>query len=203
MNDICSALFAAPAAVASSPHGGSLLVAEPFLDEDCFCHAVVSLIDYEPGGGAMGVVLNHRSPSMLSELLEDADVRVDCPVYIGGPLASDRLFFMHTLGDGIIPGARAYAPGLYVGGDFDAILEYVNSGYQVDGTVRFFVGYSGWERGQLEQELACGAWAMAQADSDPEQLFRGHGDAYWHRAVRALGEPYRSWRMVPRLTCAN
>lgn len=204
LKDICSALFAQPAgADMAVPAGGKLLVAEPFMEEGVFSHSVVSLLDYEPGGGAMGVVLNRKSHNLLGDVLEDVSVLRDVPVYCGGPLAQDRAFFIHTLGPEIIPGARPYMPGMYVGGDFDAVIEYINSGYDIDGTVRFFVGYSGWDRHQLEGEIAAGAWAITDAPADASALLRGFGDAVWHKIVRMMGVEYRSWRLVPRLVCAN
>lgn len=202
MKDICSALFSVPASVSIKPAGGKLLISDPFLEENYFTHSVVSLIDYEAGGGAMGVVLNHKSPSILADVLDDPSIRVDVPVYCGGPLAQDRIFFLHTLGSEIIPGARAYMPGMYIGGDFDAVTDYINSGYSLEGTVRFFIGYSSWEDGQLESEIADGALAVGDAP-DASELLRGNSDRFWHRAVRGLGEVYRSWRLVPRITCAN
>lgn len=206
MKDLCSTLFdVRTSAVASAPAPGRLLVSEPFLEEDCFSHSVATLLDYEPRGGAMGVVLNHRTPSLLADVLDsDAGVRVDVPVYCGGPLALDRLYFLHTLGSDIVPGSRpSYADGLYVGGDFDAMIDYINSGYTIDGCVRFFVGYSSWEAGQLESEIAEGTWAVSESPALASELLCGAGDAFWHRRVRALGSAYRAWRLVPRVSCVN
>ncbi|MDE6109898.1 MAG: YqgE/AlgH family protein [Muribaculaceae bacterium] len=203
MKDICSTLFDIPTTVSLEPAAGKLLVSEPFLEENCFTHSVVSLIDYDVTGGAIGVVLNHKSPSTLAEVLDDDSVKVDVPVYCGGPMALDRVFFLHNLGPEIIPGSRPYAPGLYVGGEFTAVLDYLNSGYPADGCVRFFVGYSSWESGQLERELAEGSWAVGDSPADSSDLLRGAGDAFWHRRVRDLGEAFRAWRLVPRMTCAN
>lgn len=204
LKDICSALFAQPSgAELSRPAGGKILIAEPFLDENIFSHSVVSLLDYEPAGGAMGVVLNHKAHTTLGEVLEDTFLTRDVPVYCGGPLARDLIFFLHTLGRDIIPDARPYIPGMYVGGDFDAIIEYINSGYGTEGAVRFFIGYSSWDEAQLESEIASGTWALADAPADASSLLTGHGDAMWHRAVRSLGKEYRSWRLVPRLVCSN
>ncbi|MDE6136308.1 MAG: YqgE/AlgH family protein, partial [Muribaculaceae bacterium] len=149
------------------------------------------------------VVLHHPSVSRLAALVDDCDVRADVPVYCGGPLALDRLFFMHTLGAELIPGARPYMPGMYIGGDFDAVLDYLNSGYAVEGRVRFFVGYSGWDEGQLESEIAEGTWALTESPADVSELLQGADDAFWHRAVRLLGDEFRSWRLVPRMACAN
>lgn len=204
LKDICQGFFDVRHHTDRRLQAGSLLIAEPFLEEDCFTRSVISLIDYEPSGGAMGVVLNHRAQTDLAELLNDSDLTANIPVYIGGPLATDRLFFLHSLGDDIIPGSRPYIPGVYVGGDFNTMIEMVRSGYNLRGSVRFFVGYSCWERGQLETEIADGTWAVDDAPAaDPSWLFRHSGDRQWHEAVRRLGSDFRPWLMVPSMTCAN
>lgn len=129
---------------------GSMLVAEPFLREGYFNHAVIFLADYDRHSGAMGVVMNNLlSDTSLQELMPEVTRRGKVSVFCGGPVNSDRLFFIHTLGD-IFPGAQPLADGLFIGGDFQAVIDYVNAGYPLDGTLRFFVGYSGWEAGQLE-----------------------------------------------------
>ena len=61
MKDICSTLFDIPTTVSLEPAPGKLLVSEPFLEENCFTHSVVSLIDYDVTGGAIGVVLTHSA----------------------------------------------------------------------------------------------------------------------------------------------
>ena len=94
---------------------GSLLVSEPFLKEHFFKHAVISLVDYGADTGAMGVVLNNRTALTLDEVLEHVRPETKVPVYCGGPLSHDRLFFIHDLGSGLIPGAREYCDGLWIG----------------------------------------------------------------------------------------
>lgn len=182
---------------------GGLLVAQPFLEESWFRRGVISLIDYSESEGATGVVLNNGINYVLDDVLDDVEKGTDIPVYCGGPLSQDRLYFVHTLGSNILPGARQYAPGLYIGGDFDAAVQYINEGYPTDGLIRFFIGYSGWESGQLEQEIADGTWATLPAPADPRSALTGDGYHFWHRAVRRLGSAYRSWRLVPGITDAN
>ncbi len=137
MKDITTNLFRVKSS-SQPPAVGGLLVAEPFIHESYFNHGVVSLIDYVPDEGATGVVMNNRTEYQLNELLEGIETRIQIPVFCGGPLGQDRLYFLHTLGSEIIPNARRYAPGIYIGGDFDAIISYVNAGYPVDGAVRVF-----------------------------------------------------------------
>lgn len=197
MKDIITDFFK----IKSRPHRpvcGGLLIAEPFMKEAYFNHGVVSLIDYVPAEGATGVVLNNATEYALPELLEGVNKSVKVPVFCGGPVGQDRLFFIHTLGPDIVANARPYAPGLFIGGEFGDVIAYVNEGYAVDGNIRFFIGYSSWCEGQLEREISRESWVQYPAPVDASELLRYSGDTSWHRAVRALGSAYRSWTLLPR-----
>lgn len=202
MKNISTSIFNV-ATIKGEVRQGALLIAEPFLSESYFNHGVLSVIDYNPGEGAMGVVMNYRTANMLSDVFEEVDTAHDAPVFCGGPLGQDRLFFVHTLGPDIIKDSRAFADNLYVGGDFASVIDYVNSGYPLEGVMRFFVGYSGWSAGQLEDELSSEVWALSDMPHDTAQLLRGSGDHYWHRCVRNMGEPYRAWQLLPRNVSNN
>ncbi|MCI9054603.1 MAG: YqgE/AlgH family protein [Muribaculaceae bacterium] len=179
-------------------HTGDLLVAQPFLQEEWFNRAVITVIDHSAEEGTTGAVLNLPIQSTLSEVLDGVTREEPVPVYCGGPLSQDRLFFVHTLGDSIIPDARQYAPGQWIGGDFAAAIDYVNQGYPIDGMLRFFVGYSGWTPGQLDEEIEADTWAVQSDAASAGKLLEGAGDAYWHRIVRSLGSFYRHWLMIPQ-----
>lgn len=197
MKDIITDFFK----IKSRPHRpvcGGLLIAEPFMKEAYFNHGVVSLIDYVPAEGATGVVLNNATEYLLPELLDGVNKSVKVPVFCGGPVGQDRLFFIHTLGPEIIANARQYAPGLYIGGEFSDVIAYVNEGYRVEGNIRFFIGYSSWCEGQLEREISRESWVQYPAPADTSELLRYSGDTCWHRAVLALGSAYRSWTLLPR-----
>ena len=185
----------------SMPASGSLLVAEPFLRENYFNHAVVYLVDYGEDTNTMGIVMNKTTNYLLSDLLDNVTRNEPIPVYCGGPLSSDRLYFIHRLGD-IIPGARHIADGLYIGGDFDRMLEYVNAGYPIDGMVRFCLGYSGWEAGQLDDEVSNNVWAVTSL-KNADTLLLGADDGYWHGHVRNMGDKYRGWLYHPQYPMFN
>ena len=157
MNDLNTHFFKVSGAKLM-PCAGHVLIAELFLSDDCFSHGVVSIIDYLPEEGTTGVVLNNRTEYMLPELLDGIDPSVSIPVFCGGPLGQDRLYFIHTLGPDVIPKARRYTDGLYIGGDFDAAVKYINQGYPTEGCIRFFIGYSSWAEGQLEREIMDERW---------------------------------------------
>lgn len=179
------------------PKPGALLISEPFLREEYFNHSVILLVEYEPDSTAMGIVMNHPTNYTLGALIEGITRKESITVYCGGPMSCDRLYFIHTLGEELIPGARKLSQGIYIGGDFKSVIQYLNAGYPIDGYIRFFVGYSGWGSHQLNEELRTKVWAVAPPDTG-ELLLTGDQDAYWHRYVRSLGNEFRGWRYHPR-----
>lgn len=180
---------------AGSPAIGSILVAEPFLKEQWFRHAVILMVDYDRGSSAMGVVMNRPSGQTLQNLIDGVTIQDEIPVWVGGPMSLDRLYFIHTLGK-LIPDSRPIGHGLYIGGDFEEMLSYVNGGLKLEGRIRFFIGYSGWSPGQLEQEITDHVWAVSDPGTATD-LLTGSDDRYWHRYVRALGPNYRNWLYHP------
>ncbi len=188
------------------PFAGALLVAQPFLDESYFNHAVAAIVQYSPQDGALGMVLNnltaYRMPDILPSVVRN-DFTESIPVFLGGPVGTDRLFYIHTLGPDIIAGSAEFAPGLYAGGDFNDVLNYINSGYPVDGCIRFMIGYCGWSSGQLESELDENSWAVADMLSPADAVLRDADDAYWHKVVSRMGAHYRNWQYFPQNTQSN
>lgn len=196
MKDLAAMLFKVDSP-RKAPVAGGLLIAEPFLRESYFSHGVITVIDYVPRDGATGVVMNTSSGYNLDDLLDGVKVTEKIPVFCGGPLGQDRLFFIHTLGDDILPGARRFCDNLYIGGDFGAMRDYLAAGYPTAGCVRFFIGYSCWGEGQLEEEINRATWVCLPQITDTTALLTGGGDTYWHKAVRRLGDSHRSWNLLP------
>lgn len=183
------------------PYRGAILVAEPFLTDEYFNHAVISLVDYTPGENAMGIVLNRTSGYTLGQIIEGFDDDVDIPIFLGGPLSRNRLFYIHCLGN-IFSGAVEIQPGLWIGGDYNQVLQYIRDGYPTDGLIRFFIGYSGWDKWQLEDEINNYVWAVAPPLSSNE-ILSGCDDSYWHKVVKQMGPKYRGWQMHPMFPTAN
>jgi putative transcriptional regulator len=79
-------------------------------------------------------------------------------------------------------GVKEVIPGLFFAGSLDVLRA-------VAGTpppeVRLFLGYAGWGPGQLEDEMAEGAWLVAPASC--EAVFKVSPDAMWEYVVRSLG----------------
>lgn len=192
--------------VKRAPFAGALLVSEPFLDDSYFNHAVATLVEFSPREGALGMVLNnltgYRMPDILPRVVRN-DHTESIPVFLGGPVATDRLFYIHTLGPDIIANSEEFADGLYAGGSFDDVLDYINSGYPVEGKIRFMIGYAGWTCGQLEDELENNTWAVADMTLPADEIITGSDDPYWHKILATMGPRYRNWLYYPQNLQSN
>ena len=191
--DLESIIYKNPTIV--NPQKGDLLIAEPLLDEPYFKRSVILLLDEDNNQGHIGLALNKITPVSLQDLFPDWKAGAEVPVYSGGPVEADRLFMLHTMGDRF-DGSMEVSPGLYVGAKLDDIIDYINNNRYADGNIRFFLGYSGWSRGQLTSEILKNTWALNPNPGHTDVL-TGAEDLYWRREVRRLGEKYRSWLLVP------
>ena len=174
-----------------TPKIGDLLLAEPLMTDIAFSRSVVILVEHNNETGSLGFVTNKKSKYSLNELVAEIDIEEEIPVYVGGPVHHDRLFYIHTLGN-IIPESIDLGNGLYVSGDFNVIIEYVNSGAPVNGKIRFILGYSGWDSKQLEGELQNFDWAVIP-NNDSAQILTLDGENAWRTQVSKLDSKYKLW----------
>ena len=180
------------------PARGSLLVAKPTVQDYMFSRTVIAVVDHDSENGTMGLIVNKLSGFMLRDVLPDAaSLEVDIPLYVGGPVHTDMLFFLHTLGEELIPYSLKIARGLYFGGDYEAMKRYIAGGGTVEGCVKFIIGYSGWEGQQLESEIERHDWAVLKG-MKPAELMQAEEDGLWRRAVELFGDKYRLWQNWPR-----
>ena len=145
------------------PSRGKILISEPFLRDATFGRSVILLIDHTDEG-TMGLIINKPLPIFVNDIIKEFKYIDDIPLYKGGPVATDTLFYLHTLAN--ISGAIPVSKGLYLNGDFDEIKKYILQGNKVDQHIRFFLGYCGWEGEQLNDELKENTWLVSKEDKD-------------------------------------
>ena len=170
---------------------GSLLIAEPFMGDTNFDRSVVLICEHSPAG-TFGLVLNQTTDLNLSDVIED--VYVDQQLFIGGPVQQNTLHFIHRRPD-LIDGAVRISDGLYWSGDFEQVKQAVNIGTLTERDIRFFVGYSGWDAGQLAGELGQKAWIISRADT--AFLFDTPADQFWRGVLKRMGGEYKSIAHYP------
>ncbi|WP_294593903.1 YqgE/AlgH family protein [uncultured Bacteroides sp.] len=181
------------------PSRGKVLISEPFLCDQTFGRSVVLLVDHSKDG-TMGLILNKSIPLFLNDVLQGFSYSENIPIYKGGPLSTDTLFYLHTFEH--ISGSLPISKGLYLNGDFDAIKEYLIQGNPVKGKIRFFLGYSGWEHKQLSQEIEENTWLVGKMNID-SMLDEKSSSNLWKNALGNLGSKYEIWSRFPQIPTLN
>lgn len=180
-----------------SPKSGILLLSEPFLADENFERSVV-LICAHNEEGTFGFVLNQPTEMTLNEVLED-ETLPPLPVYLGGPVEQNTLHFLHKAGEKI-SAAVQIDENICWSGDFDQVKQLIKDGAIQPSEIKFFVGYSGWENGQLSKELNENTWIMSKFE--PDFIFNPDSQNMWKEGMKKLGGKYKimaNYPVDPRL----
>ena len=166
------------------------LIAMPALQDPIFRRAVVYICEYNEDG-AMGIIINKPLENLQVEgILEKLkisaearlpEIRLDKPVMLGGPLAEDRGFILHTPPE--FSSSIRISDNTVITTSRD-VLETLGTAEQPS-EVLVALGYSSWEKGQLEQELLDNAWLTAPADMNI--LFKTPIADRWREAAKLIG----------------
>lgn len=136
---------------------GKLLITKPILEDPFFSKSVIYITDYNKEKGTVGFILNKIYTKKLSDLMPG--IEADTAVYMGGPVNQDHLFVIHSRPD-IIKGGVSISDNYFWSGDYDQIKLSINKNLIGKNEIRFFIGYSGWREGQLENEMKREDWLI-------------------------------------------
>lgn len=174
------------------PQAGSLLISEPHLNDFFFERSVVLLADHSEEG-SFGLIINKPLKARFNDIVKDFP-SFDAPVYLGGPVKTDSLFFVHTLGSRISE-SSLIMDGLYWGGKLDEVQTLLMDGQISANQIRFFVGYAGWSPNQLDEEMEKHSWIVKMASL--EDIIITDPLTLWQRTIRSLGQEYAIWSNYP------
>jgi putative transcriptional regulator len=168
-----------------TPGPGVLLIADPFLKDPNFMRTVVFLCEHQDEG-SFGFVLNRNYDYTLDELVNGLD-DLSLPVFYGGPVQMDTIHFLHQYPEKI-PGGYEISEGVYWGGDFDVAIQMIRKGEVNLQRIRFYIGYSGWGTGQLNDELKEKSWLTVKANR--KIIFHKETEEIWKESLKLLGGDY-------------
>lgn len=174
---------------------GQLLLAMPGMTDPRFDRSVIYICSHSDDG-AMGLVINNAAANIdFPGLLDQLDVVYDAEylsggasfkenitLHAGGPVETGRGFILHTA-DYVQDSTMIISETIALTATID-ILAAIARGH---GPRDFIValGYTGWGRGQLEEEISRNSWLNIEADE--ELLFHTDLDLKWPRAMAKLG----------------
>lgn len=168
-----------------APAPGILLIADPFLKDPSFIRTVVFLCEHRDQG-SFGFVLNKAFGTKLGELIPELE-GCDFPVFQGGPVQPDTIHYLHQYPD-LIPDSCQVAEGIYWGGNFETVTALLKSRQVERDKIKFFIGYSGWGDGQLDEEMKERSWLTVSANR--KLVFSTKLNDIWKGSLRELGGEY-------------
>jgi putative transcriptional regulator len=161
-----------------------LLVSMPQMVDPNFSKTVVLLAEYT-AQGAFGLVLNRRmdEPAISIVTADDPlDIHPAMHLYTGGPVEPSRAWILTSKRE-LDPDSLELVDGVYLSASPAIVRRTLESA--PDPGVRMVVGYAGWGPGQLDIELAQGAWLLAPVQTD--LVFAAASETMWETAIRRLG----------------
>jgi len=176
-----------------TPKKGCFLVSEPFLPDPNFERTVILLCEHNEEG-SVGFVLNKPSILRFDEAIEDVQ-GFNTPLYIGGPVQQDTLHFIHR-SEYLLEGSIRIAENIYWGGNYEQLITMINSGEINKDNFKFFLGYSGWAPGQLEDELKQKSWIIYDKATE-ESVFDINPKLLWKEILKNMGGKFKVFANYP------
>ena len=160
---------------------GYLLIASENIKGGIFSKSVI-LVTHDGQDGAIGLILNRPSNlnvnDVVTGLVIDNKAR---RLFVGGPVRQAILSVL-AKAKKEVGGLKRIMPKVYY--DFGVSIE--NAGKYISSTeaVRFYSGYAGWGKGQLEAEIYRGDWYVLEGD--PAIVFDVSTDFLWGDLLRKV-----------------
>lgn len=178
---------------------GHLLIAEPSIIGDLsFNRSVILLADHN-NEGSVGFIMNKPLEYTINDLVPD--IEASFTIYNGGPVEQDNLYFIHCIPE-LITNSIEISNGIYWGGDFEQTRDLINNGTIQKDSIRFFLGYTGWDMNQLEEEMNSNSW-IAIENTYKSSIFKKPTFDFWKEQLIELGGEYLLWSNAPENPMLN
>ena len=169
---------------------GSLLVSMPFLGDPSFERCVILLCEHNEEG-SFGLMINQKTEFRLGDFNMFTDF--DSEVFEGGPVQANTIHYIHSLEE--LRESVKIKKDLRWGGDFNQLKSIIDAGEISDNEIRFYVGYSGWGDGQLQEELERDSWIVYNDYS--LDIFKLKPEEIWRQVLLEMGGKYAQLANYP------
>jgi putative transcriptional regulator len=153
---------------------GDILIAKPFLQDGHFKRSVIYLCE-DNSEGSLGFIINKSHGMVLRDIFPHLK-NGSFPLFEGGPVSPNQLFYTHTLGLKLSD-SKHIIDNVYWGGNFFELSKLIENGEVSQHQIRFYIGYSGWGEKQLSEEIDSDMWFSKKTDYNhviqtaPEELW--------------------------------
>ena len=161
---------------------GVFLIADPSLNDPIFRQTVVLLWSYGEHG-THGVIINRPTHTPLSQALPNVSALkgLNLTLYFGGPVALEQPILLFRHSEELQEGQRVFAD-VYVSTNVD-VVQPLRDSPALEGILRVYSGHAGWAPGQLEAEMAQGAWHVLRGDA--HSIFNPDPSEVWSKLFAA------------------
>ena len=180
------------------PTKGKLLIAEPSILNDISFNRSVVLLSEHNEEGAIGFIINKPSEFIISDLIPEIESNIK--IFIGGPVSKENLYFVHRIPE-LIPESVEIGDGIFWGGDFDTVQKLLEDDILSNDDIRFFLGYSGWSKEQLQDELDTTSWKVIE--NKYRNIFDISHQSFWKDELMKFGGEHQIWANAPENPSLN
>ncbi|HSZ25663.1 MAG TPA: YqgE/AlgH family protein [Cytophagaceae bacterium] len=176
---------------------GDILISEPYLGDGNFERSVILLVDHNEEG-SLGFILNQKSSLFLTDVVEDT-FDLELPLFVGGPVEQNTLHFIYR-NKLPLEGTVSITGNLFWGGNFEQVKLMLKNGQIRKNDIRFFLGYSGWSKGQLKAEMKEKSWITHKMEE--VDIFELDSKEMWRSVLKKMGGQFKilaNYPIDPRL----
>tara|TARA_X000000950_G_scaffold216077_1_gene260074 strand:+ start:59 stop:640 length:582 start_codon:yes stop_codon:yes gene_type:complete len=171
---------------------GKILISSPSLLTDMIFYKSIILIVDQTDEGITGFILNRPSDLfMIKEVESSEKIKID--LYYGGPVSSEHFYLLRS--------KKNYTEiiniydNLFWGNNLDFLINQVEKGIIKMDDFILFQGYSGWDLGQLDDEIANDSWIITE--KKVEEIFSYIEKNSWNNIIKQFGHKYKLWSNSP------
>jgi len=171
---------------------GKILISSPSLLTDMIFYKSIILIVDQTDEGVTGFILNRPSDLfMIKEVESSEKIKID--LYYGGPVSSEHFYLLRS--------EKNYTEiiniydNLFWGNNLDFLINQVEKGIIKMDDFILLQGYSGWDLGQLDDEIANDSWIITE--KKVEEIFSYIEKNSWSNLIKQFGHKYKLWSNSP------
>lgn len=174
------------------------MLSEPFMKDPNFKRTVILVCEHHQENGTVGFVLNRPIDLSLGDVMPDLD-GFDSRLFYGGPVQPDSLHYLH--GIEYLEDCEEVLPGLFWGGNFESLKAMIATGSIEAQDIQFYLGYSGWTPGQLDEEMEGKSWI--QTPGSLKHFIDPNTDGLWERILKEMGGKFKMISNFPEDPALN
>ena len=168
---------------------GTILISKPFMEDKRFEKSIILIVEHNKNG-TIGFVINKETSVNIHELISNFP-EVNIKIKDGGPVEKNSVFFIHTYPD-LINNCAKIKDGVFWGGELKDVVKGIQNQEITSDEIAFFIGYVGWEEGQLEYEIKEGSWIIHQLN-----LSKFNQKIDWSSLLIEVNKEYKIWATAP------